>query len=80
MVITFIRTDRISNYEAALRFCNKANYEQTLLNFCSKSDEDLDTGLTTYYLSKNFDLMGLLWTNLKQFKIFGAPLAPDNIL
>ena len=33
----------IFNYEVALTLCHKANYEQTDLNFCSKSDEDLDT-------------------------------------
>jgi len=35
--------DLIFNYEAALRLGHKANYELTAPNFCSKSDEDLDT-------------------------------------
>ena len=39
----FIRTDEISNYEAASRLCHKANYEQTHQDFCSSLDEDLDT-------------------------------------
>ena len=35
--------DLIFNYEAALRFGHRANYELKAPNFCSKSDEDLDT-------------------------------------
>jgi len=34
--------DLIFNYETALRFGHKANYERTAPNFCSKSDDDLD--------------------------------------
>ena len=33
----------IFNYETALRLGHKANYDQTVPNFCSQSDEDLDT-------------------------------------
>ena len=35
--------DPIFNYVAALRSGHKVNYELTAPNFCSKSDEDLDT-------------------------------------
>jgi hypothetical protein len=35
--------DLIFNYEAALRLGHKTNYELTAPNFCSKSDDDLDT-------------------------------------
>jgi len=35
--------DLVFNYEAALTLCYIANYKHTCINFCSKSDDDMDT-------------------------------------